>query len=217
LPRGGAAFDDRSIDDGKNVLETLHAELFRRRQLDDYGVLDLARGADDHAIRTAYLQLSQRFHPHRYARYEPVEYRETATELYVLVQRAFARLSGSERMPQHEASDKKRAQKKSARDQLDELISDAVALLERSRFDDAIALLNEVLAADPERIKAQLFLRTAQARRAFAAKDDAGAGEHYRALLELQPEHAEARERLAQITARAAQPGVLRRLFGRGG
>jgi curved DNA-binding protein CbpA len=217
LLAGGAPFDDHGISDGKNVLETLHAELFRRKQLDDYGVLDLKRGADDQAIRKAYLRLSQRFHPHRYARYEPVEYRETATELYVLVQRAFARLSGSERMPQHETADKKRPNKRSARDQLDESISDAIALLERSQFDDAIALLNEVLAADPERIKAQLFLLTAQARRAFAARDDAAAGAHYRALLELQPEHPEARERLAQISARAEQPGLLRRLFGRGG
>src|SRR5690242_7864359 len=119
-------------ESGQSVLETLHAELFRRKQLDDYGVLDLKRGADDPAIRAAYLQLSRRFHPHRYARYEAGEYREVATELYVLVQRAFARLSRSERMPVHTADDK-RSTRKSARDQLDELISDAIALLERSQ------------------------------------------------------------------------------------
>src|SRR5690348_14738358 len=110
---------------GQSVLETLHAELFRRKQLDDYGVLDLKRGADEGAIRSAYLQLSRRYHPHRYARYEVAEYREVATELYVLVQRAFARLSRSERMPVHAEADAKHHTRKSARDQLDELISDA--------------------------------------------------------------------------------------------
>ena len=202
LKRGREPVDDRQTDNGKNVLETL---------------LDLKRGADDEAIRAAYLRLSQRFHPHRYARYEPVEYRETATELYVMVQRAFARLSGSERLPHHEAVDAKRNAKRSARDELDEQISDAVALLERSQYDDAIAVLEQVLQGDPERAQARLWLATAQARRAFAAKDDARAEQHYRALLALQPGHAEARERLSQIAARAQRPGLLRRLFGRGG
>ena len=200
---------------GKSVLETLHAELFRRSQLDDYGVLDLQRGANDAAIRAAYLQLSRRFHPHRYARYESVEYRQVATDLYVLVQRAFARLSREERMPVHAPEEPKRSVKRTARDELDEQVSDAVALLERSQFDDAIAVLEAVLREDAERAQAVSWLRVARARRAFAAGDWPAAESAYRELLALQPSHAEARERLVQLQARATRPGLLGRLFGR--
>jgi tetratricopeptide (TPR) repeat protein len=200
---------------GRSVLETLHAELFRRQQLDDYGVLDLPRGADDAAIRNAYLQLSRRYHPHRYARYEQAEYRQVATELYVLVQRAFARLSREARMPVHEQADQKRNARRSARDQLDEQISDAIALLERAQYDDAVAVLDAVLNEDPERAQALLWSRLARARRAFAASDWDAAREHYGTVLALQPSHAEARERLSALTARGERRGFLGRLFGR--
>jgi curved DNA-binding protein CbpA len=202
-------------ESGKSVLETLHAELFRRQQLDDYGVLDLQRGADDAAIRAAYLQLSRRYHPHRYARYELAEYRQVATEIYVLVQRAFARLSREARMPVHEQGDQKRSARRTARDDLDEQVSDAIALLERAQFDDAIAVLDSVLREDPERARAKSWALLARGRRAFAAEDWAAADEHYRTLLALQPAHAEARDRLAQLVARGERPGFLRRLFGR--
>lgn len=202
-------------ENGKSVLETLHAELFRRQQLDDYGVLDLQRGADDAAIRAAYLQLSRRYHPHRYARYELAEYRQVATEIYVLVQRAFARLSREARMPEHERGDQKRSARRTARDDLDEQVSDAIALLERAQFDDAVALLDGVLREDPERARAKPWALLARARRAFAARDWQAADEHYRALLALQPGHAEARDRLAQLVARGDRPGFLSRLFGR--
>lgn len=200
---------------GKSVLETLHAELFRRRQLDDYGVLDLQRGADDAAIRSAYLALSRRFHPHRYARYDSAEYRQVATDLYVLVQRAFARLSREARMPVHAPEDGKRTARRSARDELDEQISDAVALLERARYEDAIGVLEAVLREDASRAQAALWLPIARARRAFAAGDWATAADHYREVLALQANHAEARERLAQLQARASRPGLLDRLLGR--
>jgi hypothetical protein len=199
---------------GKSVLETLHAELFRRRQLDDYGVLDLQPGAGDAEIRAAYLQLSRRFHPHRYARYEHAEYREVATELYVLVQRAFARLSRESRMPEHAPDDRKRNARRSARDELDEQISDAVALLERAQYDDAIVVLDGVLEQDAERAQARSWSHVARARRAFAARDWALAAEHYRALLALQPSHAEARERLAALAV-PSERGLFQRLFGR--
>jgi len=218
LPMVEASRSSRSSvapESGKSVLETLHAELFRRQQLDDYGVLDLPRGADDAAIRAAYLQLSRRYHPHRYARYELAEYRQVATEVYVLVQRAFARLSREARMPVHEEGDQKRSARRSARDQLDEQISDAIALLERAQFDDAIAVLDAVLNEDPQRAQALTWSRLARARRAHAANDWDAAGEHYRALLASQPSHAEARERLSQLASRAERPGLLGRLFGR--
>src|SRR6185503_14741196 len=153
--------------------------------------------------------------PHRYARYEHDEYRQVATELYVLVQRAFARLSRESRMPVHAPDDHKRNARRSARDQLDEQVSDAVALLERAQYDDAIAVLDGVLAEDPERAQAVLWSHVAHARRAFAASDWTLASQHYRELLLLQPSHAEARERLALLATRAERPGLFQRLFGR--
>ena len=204
----------------ENVLERLHKELFERKQLDDYGVLGLSPGADDEAIRGAYLTLSKRFHPHRYARFGSGEHKRVATELYVLVQRAFARLSGSERMPNHDGEARKRAVRRSARDELDKQVSEAVSLLQEHAHADAIALLSEVLSQDPERASARLWLMVAGGRLAHSQGDKAKALECYRAVLEQQPSHVEARDKITELSAPAEQPekpGLLGRLFGRKG
>lgn len=204
----------------ESVLERLHKELFERKQLDDYGVLGLSPGADDEAIRGAYLTLSKRFHPHRYARFGAAEHKRVATELYVLVQRAYTRLSGSERMPNHDGEGRKRAVRRSARDELDKAVSEAVALLQEHAHEEAIAMLSEVLSADPERASARLWLMVAGGRLAHAQGDKAKALECYRAVLGMQPSHVEARDKIHELSApekEPEKPGLLGRLFGRKG
>lgn len=204
----------------ENVLVRLHKELFERKQLDDYGVLGLSPGADDDAIRGAYLELSKRFHPHRYARFGSGEHKRVATELYVLVQRAYTRLSGSARMPNHDGVERKRAVRRSARDELDKAISEAVAMLQENAHAEAIAMLTEVLSQDPERAAARLWLMVAGGRLALAQGDRAKALECYRTVLELQPSHVEARDKITELSVPEAvpeKPGLLGRLFGRKG
>jgi len=203
-----------------NVLQLLHKELFERKQLDDYGVLGLEPGADDATIRAAYLELSKHFHPHRYARFGGGEHKRVATELYVLVQRAYTNLSGSQRMPNHDGIERKRAKKRSARDELDKAISTAVEILQENDYAEAIRMLTEVLAQDPERANARLWLMVAGGRYAVSQGDKAKALECYRAVLELQPSHVEARDKILELSApekEPEKPGLLGRLFGRKG
>ena len=204
----------------ENVLELLHKELFARKQLDDYGVLGLAPGANDDDIRAAYLALSKRFHPHRYARFGSSEHKRVATELYVLVQRAYTRLSGSERMPNHDGEGRKRAVRRSARDELDKQVSEAVELLQDHAHAQAIALLTKVLAEDPERASARLWLMVAGGRLAVTQGNREKALECYRAVLEQQPTHVEARDKVKELSVpeqEPEKPGLLGRLFGRKG
>jgi tetratricopeptide (TPR) repeat protein len=204
----------------ENVLERLHKQLFERKELDDYGVLGLAPGADDEAIRAAYLSLSKQFHPHRYARFGSGEHKRVAMELYVLVQRAYTRLSGSKRMPNHDGEPRKRATRRSARDQLDKAVSEAVALLQENAHAESITMLTEVLSQDPDRASARLWLMVAGGRLAHAQGDTEKALECYRAVLQLQPSHVEARDKINELSAPAKEPdkpGLLGRLFGRKG
>jgi tetratricopeptide (TPR) repeat protein len=204
----------------ENVLQRLHKELFDRKQLDEYGVLGLKPGADDAAIRGAYLELSKLFHPHRYARFDSAEHKRVAMELYVLVQRAYTRLSGSARMPNHDGVERKRATKRSARDQLDRAISEAVTLLQENAHGEAIAMLSEVLSQDPERAAARLWLMVAGGRLALVQGDRAKALECFRAVLELQPSHVEARDKVTELSVpekEPEKPGLFGRLFGRKG
>lgn len=197
-----------------NIRQQLHTDLFERKQRDDYGVLDLARGADDEAIRAAYLTLSKRYHPHRYARFSSPEYRRLATELYVLVQRAYARLSESSRMPSHDSEERKRSVRRSARDALDQTVSAAVTCLTYRQHAEAVRMLSEVLQQDPERDSARLWLMVASARLALERGDKERAIECYRSVLTLQASHVEAHEKLKELTA-PAEPERKSSLFQR--
>jgi len=73
---------------GKGELE---ARLTKLRAATPREVLGVSAGADAAAIRQAFLQLTKETHPHRYAREAP-EVRELATEVFLLVRRAYDEL-----------------------------------------------------------------------------------------------------------------------------
>jgi cytochrome c-type biogenesis protein CcmH/NrfG len=176
----------------------LHAELFELEKQDDLGVLGLDRSADDEAVRAAYLELSRRYHPHRFVRYRSAEASRVAGEIFVKIQAAYGRLTGSHRVPQAET----RAVPRTVRKRIDLAVSQAASLLDYHQYDAAIAALDDVLAEDPDHEDAKLWLSLALARKAKQAGDVTAALDAYRDVLELRPDHAEARGECERLQER---------------
>lgn len=209
LPRARSSMPARPDPlDEAEVRAELERELARLSRCDDLGVLGLEVTADDQTIRAAYLQLSKRFHPHRHARHGSDEIRRLATELYVVVQRAYARLSHSPRMPVHDAG-AGRSIRAVRRDEADVGVTEAVRLMELARYPEAIRLLVDVLGTDPDKTSARLWLNLAGARHALAIDEPQAAAECYREVLALQPGHPEAMQQLSQ--APPARPSLPQR------
>jgi tetratricopeptide (TPR) repeat protein len=172
------------------VVAALNAELFElQRSEDDLAKLGLDRSADDETVRLAYLELSKRYHPHRFARYRSAEASRLANEIYVCVQAAYGRVTGSHRVPG--ASEKAKPRTVRTRDDLS--VSRAAELIDFHQYDAAAKLLVEVLAANPDHDDARAYWHLAEARKQKIGGNLAAAAAAYRELLELKPNHAEAK------------------------
>jgi tetratricopeptide (TPR) repeat protein len=185
---GSAPQPSKKTDIGK-LVAGLHAELFELDKRDDLGVLGLDRSADDDAVRDAYLELSRRYHPHRFARYRSAEASRVAGEIFVRIQSAYGRLTGSHRVPQAEA----RAVPRTVRSRVDVAVSEAASLLDYHQYDAAISALGKVLERAPEHEDARLWLALATARKHKIEGNTAAAAKAYREVLARKPDHAEAR------------------------
>jgi len=190
----------------------LTAQLFELQRSDDFEVLGLDRTADDEALRLTYLELSKRYHPHRFAKYRSAEAARLANEIYVCVQAAYGRLSGSHRVPG--ASEKAKPRTVRTRDDLS--VSRAVELIDFHQYDAAAQLLEQVVAANPDHEDAQVWLHLAQARKYKVAGNNAAATAAYRALLEIKPLHHEAQVEAERLGA-SGKKSVWTRLLKLGG
>lgn len=193
------------------IIASLHAELFDLQGRDDLGVLGLDPTADEEAVRLAYLELSKRYHPHRFARYRSAEASRLASEIYVCVQAAYGRLTGSHRVPG--ATEKAKPRTVRTRDALS--VSRAAQLIDFHQYDAAEELLAQLLQAAPDHEEASTWWRLARARKHKLAGNLAAAAREYRELLQLKPDHAE-----AQVEAERLEPAkrsVWSRLLKRGG
>jgi len=177
------------------IIADLHAELFELQQRDDLGVLGLDRTADEEAVRLAYLELSKRYHPHRFARYRSPEASRIANEIYVCIQAAYGRLSGSHRVPG--ATDKAKPRTVRTREDLD--MSRAVELIDFHQYEAAAELLIEVLEENPANDDARAWFHLAQARQHKVDGQLQEAAQQYRELLQLKPDHAEAKVEIDRL------------------
>jgi tetratricopeptide (TPR) repeat protein len=193
------------------IIADLHAELFELQQRDDFGVLGLDRTADEEGVRRAYLELSKRYHPHRFARYRSPEASRVANEIYVCVQAAYGRLSGSHRVPG--ATEK--AKRRTVRTREDLALSRAVELIGFHQYEAAAELLIEVLEDNPANDDARAWYHLTQARQHKIDGQLQEAAEAYRALLELQPDHAEAKVEVDRLDT--GKKSVWSRLLKLGG
>lgn len=200
---------ERSLSE---LVAELHAQLFELRSKDDFEVLGLDRSADDDTVRLAYLELSKRYHPHRFARYRSAEASRLANEIYVSVQAAYGRVTGSHRVPG--ANEKAKPRTVRTRDDLS--VSRAMELIGFHQYDAAAKLLAEVLEASPEHDEARAWWHLADARKHKLAGDMAAAAAAYRELLELRPNHAEAQVEAERLEAQSKK-SVWSRLLKLGG
>jgi len=194
------------------LIASLHAELFELQSRDDLGVLGLDRSADEEAVRLAYLELSKRYHPHRFARHRSAEASRLANEIYVCVQTAYGRITGSHRVPG--ATEKAKPRTVRTRDDLS--VSRAAELIDFHQYDAALKLLTQVLEANPDHEDARAWLHLAHARKHKAAGNGPAAAQAYRALLELKPNHAEAQVEAERLDE-PAKKSVWSRLLKLGG
>jgi len=102
-----------------------------------------------------------------------------------------------------------------ASSQLSAPLVQAFAQLDRARFDSAERLVMDVLGDDPSSTEAQKLLLTIQARRLRSQFDFDRATQKYRAILKLDPQHAEALEQVASLSHEIEHSKALfERVFG---
>jgi curved DNA-binding protein CbpA len=81
---------------GGDTVGELRTELTRLQLLDPFQVLAIAPDSGWEQVRAAYLAATKRYHPNRFARDAP-ELRDLATELFLVVRRAYAQLGDESR------------------------------------------------------------------------------------------------------------------------
>jgi hypothetical protein len=97
-PQSGAV-SVADINDGEEVgaaeqdlVKALIAEAESLRKLNPFLVLGVGYEASDADVRAAFGELTKRYHPDLFARYESTQLRQTAAEIFILIRDAYRRL-----------------------------------------------------------------------------------------------------------------------------
>lgn len=80
---------DEWITAESDLVQALWQELTTMSKMNPFQLLGLPTTATDGEIRTAFGELSKRYHPDRFARYESFEIRELANEVFMLLRDAY--------------------------------------------------------------------------------------------------------------------------------
>lgn len=75
------------------LMRALEAELDSLRRLNPFLVLGVGYEASDSDVRHAFGELTKRYHPDRFARYQSVRLRQIAAEIFILIRDAYRRLA----------------------------------------------------------------------------------------------------------------------------
>jgi curved DNA-binding protein CbpA len=152
-----------------------------------YQILGVPKQATDDDIKKAYFQLARKFHPDRFDRKTPPDYRAKIEDVFDKITKAYHTLTNSElrkvydiRTPVAGADDRGKDVVKKA----DTKFRQAKTLYGQGRFEDAIVLLEEVIRLN--RTKGAYFLLLALTEMkipAFRRK----AEEHFLKAIELEP------------------------------
>lgn len=101
--RAGGVERPKENKEEQDLLHQLRAELAGVKERDDLAILGLSSGSpgapDPQAAKEAFYRLSKRFHPDLYGRYNNPEISRLATEIFILMKRAFTRLSQTKKWP----------------------------------------------------------------------------------------------------------------------
>jgi hypothetical protein len=89
-----------TINDGEEVaaaevelIHALEAEAESLRKLNPFLVLGVGYETTDSDVRAAFGELTKRYHPDRFARYQSVKLRQIAAEIFILIRDAYRRLA----------------------------------------------------------------------------------------------------------------------------
>ena len=75
-----------------DLIRALVAEAESLKKLNPFLVLGIGYEANDNDVRAAFGELTKRYHPDRFARYESAELRNVAAEIFILIRDAYRRI-----------------------------------------------------------------------------------------------------------------------------
>jgi hypothetical protein len=77
----------------QDLIKALVSEAESLKKLNPFLVLGVGYEATDAEVRAAFGELTKRYHPDRFARYESLELRQVAAEIFILIRDAYRRLA----------------------------------------------------------------------------------------------------------------------------
>jgi len=97
LPRAksqpiATADGDDVVEAEDELAKALASEAESLKKLNPFLVLGVSYSANDQEVRTAFGELTKRYHPDRFARYESSELRAVAAEIFILIRDAYRKL-----------------------------------------------------------------------------------------------------------------------------
>ena len=188
------------VEAERELIEALETELATYRRLNPFQILGLGYRADTRAVHAAFAELSRRFHPDRFVRYQSEEVTTLAEALFVTARDAYRSLAtADQRAATLEAIRAERAPP--AVRSLDPLGADpeALELINAGRYDQAIELFYRAARDPAHRDAARIGVELASGMRALALGDRLGAVERFVIVLERDPENEIAARELAQL------------------
>ncbi len=91
--------EDKELEEGAplvaaeaELVAALRTEQEALRKRNPFQVLGVGYDADDQKVRDAFARLTKKYHPDRYARYQSIEARELASEVFILIRDAYRRI-----------------------------------------------------------------------------------------------------------------------------
>jgi curved DNA-binding protein CbpA len=201
-------------------LSELHATLDALGKQDDFAVLGIAPGSSSKVAAAAFFEMARLYHPDLFARYDDPAIRQTATEIFVLLQHASTKIRDRElrRAKGADAAAAARSIEGERNSQPDDARrSGAPEMTTGERFVEALThaahhrnreaelLLLIALADQPSNTAGKRCLLTVQARQAKAAGKLDEAARRYEEVLALDPHNVEASHELRSL------PGAFRR------
>lgn len=183
---------------------------------DDCAMLGIAQDATAEAAAAAFREMTRFYHPDLFSRYGDPAIKQTATEIFVLLRHASARIRERElrrakeapaapKLGEHDARPDGGRRSSAPPSTTEERFAEALRHAAHHRDREAELLLLIALADQPDNATGKVWLLTVQARQAKAANKLDEAADRYEAVLRLEPHNVEATYELHSL------PGTWRR------
>jgi curved DNA-binding protein CbpA len=239
---------DPGLGDGTEVtaaetelIAALTSELAALRRLNPFQILGVGYDTDDAQVRTAFGELTKRYHPDRYARFVSSELRHLAAEIFIVIRDAYRRLGDAASRAQLLAQRARKVVIPPAAPARAAPTAPAVrppseppaparhatttggdvsmgeSMLDGGNYDEALSYFKLLVRKSPNDRQARAGIELAEGLRALAARDRLEAAQRFEAALELDPANERAARELAEMRRLATNErrGMLSRLLGK--